>query len=520
MPNLKALILINTLLFSSYTTAEFSAEDLAETEPLPTDTPLKSINVLESLKNLDQQKSYQTPFVQELKNAQKVRTLFVSTQDLPIIDIQLTFNAGSAQDENIAKGMFGLSSMAAKLMAEGTDQYTAKQIASTFEGLGAKFSVNAYRDMFTVRLRVLSDPEKLNLAVNMMLHVLNHATFNHSGLNLVLNNTKVGQKQVQENPSRLMGIRFYRAVYGQHPYAEPSVGTHASIQKITPELLKQFRDQFLVAQNMNIAITGNLTTEQATQLSSQLASSIPQGEKAPELPEPIDQSDFNIQFIPFQSEQANIMMGHLAIKRSDPDRIALEIANQMFGGSGFNSILMKELRIKRGYTYGAYSTLSSTQAQGLFSLNYGTQQEQMMESIRVTHQALIDFVKQPIQPKQLEETKEGMLRSFPMSFSSNANINAQLAAIGFYQLPAHYLSEYQQQLSKITAKQIQAALQKHIRADRLTFVIVANHLDKAALKKMLNENLGIVPLKKTELNQNHKMTKNTQQKFILHASSQ
>ena len=271
---------------------------------------------------------------------------------------------------------------------------------------------------------------------------------------------------------------------------------------------------------MNIAITGNLTTEQATQLSSQLASSIPQGEKAPELPEPIDQSDFNIQFIPFQSEQANIMMGHLAIKRSDPDRIALEIANQMFGGSGFNSILMKELRIKRGYTYGAYSTLSSTQAQGLFSLNYGTQQEQMMESIRVTHQALIDFVKQPIQPKQLEETKEGMLRSFPMSFSSNANINAQLAAIGFYQLPAHYLSEYQQQLSKITAKQIQAALQKHIRADRLTFVIVANHLDKAALKKMLNENLGIVPLKKTELNQNHKMTKNTQQKFILHASSQ
>lgn len=491
MQKFKYAFVISALLCSASSWAELELDNQADADALLDDTPLKSITTLQSLKNLSQQKSYQAPFVQELNNPQKVRTLFVSTQDLPIVDIQLTFNAGSAQDENIAKGLYGLSNMAARLMTEGTEQYTAKQIASTFEGLGAKFSVNAYRDMFTVRLRVLSDPNKLNPAVDMMLHILKHATFNNSGLNLVLNNTKVGQKQIQENPNRLMGIRFYRAIYGTHPYAEPSVGTNASIQKITPELLVQFRNKFLVTQNMNIAITGNLTSEQATNLSHVLLQNLPQGEKAPELPEPLEQADFNIQFIPYQSTQANIMMGHLGINRENPDRVALEVANQMFGGSGFNSVLMKELRVKRGYTYGAYSNLTSMQSRGLFSLSYATQQEQMMESIRVAHQALRDFVQQPIQRKQLEETKEGMLRSFPMSFSSNANINAQLASIGFYHLPADYLSQYQQQLSAITAKQVQAALQKHIRADRLTFVIVANTLDQAALKKMLNETLGI-----------------------------
>lgn len=491
MQTSKLIVLLTTLLCSNLSLAEFNSDETQNIEEFPNDTPLKSLTTLQSLKNLSQQKSYEAPFVQELNNSHKVRTLFVSAQDLPIVDIQLTFNAGSAQDENIATGMNGLSNMAARLMTEGTEQYTAKQIASTFEGLGAKFSVNAYRDMFTVRMRVLSDPKKLNPAVDMMLHILNHATFNNSGLSLVLNNTKIGQKQIQENPSRLMGIRFYRAIYGKHPYAEPSVGTNGSIQKITPELLVQFRNKFLVAQNMNIAITGNLTTEQATSLGNLLSQNLKQGEKAAEIPEPLDQSDFNIQFIPYQSTQANIIMGHLGITRENPDRIALEVANQMFGGGGFNSILMKELRVKRGYTYGAYSTLSSTQARGLFSLSYGTQQEQMMESIRVAHQALIDFVSQPIQRKQLEETKEGMLRSFPMTFSSNANINAQLASIGFYHLPADYLSQYQQQLSKITAKQVQAALEKHIRADRLTLVIVANELDQTALKKMLNANLGI-----------------------------
>ena len=485
------IVLLSTLLCSNLSLAEFDHDASQNIEELPNATPLKSLSSLQSLKNLSQQKSYEAPFVQQLNNVHKVRTLFVAVQDLPIVDIQLTFNAGSAQDENIAKGLNGLSNMAARLMTEGTDQYTAKQIASIFDGLGAKFSVNAYRDMFTVRMRVLSDPQKLNPAIEMMLHVLNHATFNNSGLNLVLNNTKIGQKQIQENPNRLMNIRFYRAIYGKHPYAEPSVGTNGSIQKITPELLVQFRKQLLVAQNMNIAITGNLSTEQATQLGNLITQNLAQGEKAAELPEPLDQTDFNIQYIPYQSTQAHIMMGHLGIRREDPDRIALEVANQMFGGNGFNSVLMKELRVKRGYTYGAYSTLSSTQARGLFSLSYSTQQDQMMESIRVTHQALIDFVRQPIQRKVLEETKEGMLRSFPMTFSSNANINAQLAAIAFYHLPSNYLSDYQQQLSQITAKQVQTALQKHIRADRLTLVIVANQLDPVALKTMLNANLGI-----------------------------
>ena len=485
-----SLLLIITLSTASLNHAEVEFDD-RDTDEMIDNTVLKSYSTLQSLKNLEKKQNYQTPFVQDLENNLKVRTLFVSAPDLPIVDIQLTFNAGSSQDEAIGKGLFGISNMAARLMTEGTEQYTAKQIASTFEGLGAQFSVNAYRDMFTVRLRVLSDPDKLNPAVNMMMHILNHAQFNPSGLNLVLNNTKIGQKQVQENPSRMMNIRFYRALYGQHPYAEPTTGTNGSLKKITPELLRTFRQKLLIAQNMNIAITGNLSANDAMKISNTISQNITQGEAVAPLPTPEDQQDFNIHYIPFNSSQAHVMMGHLAIQRNDPDRVALEVANQIFGGSGFNSVLMKELRVKRGYTYGAYSSLVSTLSQGFFSLSYSTEEKQLIDSIQVAHQALRDFVKKPIQKKQLEETKEGLLRSFPMTFSSNANINAQIAAIGFYQLPADYLNQYQKQLSSITAKQVQTAIQKHLRADRLTLVIVAPTLDQAALKEMLINDLEV-----------------------------
>lgn len=455
-------------------------------------SPLKSIATLQSLKNLTSKEVYQAPFVQDIENPQKVRTLFVATQDLPIVDIQLTFNAGSAQDEQLGKGLFGLSNMAAKLMNEGTDQYTAKQLASQFDQLGAKFSVNAYRDMFVVRLRVLSDSNKLEPALNLMLHLLNHATFNDSGLKLVISNTQIGQKQVQENPNRLMNIKFYRALYGQHPYAEPSVGTQASIKKINPELLIQFKNQFLVAQNSNIAITGNLTTEQAKDIAQKISAGLLQGEKAQTLPEPQDRNDFNIQFIPHQSSQAYVTMGHLGIQHSDPDRLALEVANQMFGNGSFNSLLSKELRVKRGFTYNASSSLSTTQARGIFSLSYSTQQNQLLESIQVAHETLNNFIKQPIRKIQLEESKEGMLRSFPMTFSSNANINAQIASIGFYELPADYLNLYQKKISGLTTKDVQSAIKKHLHADKLTIVIVAKELDKVALVDTLNKNLGIL----------------------------
>ena len=83
--------------------------------------------------------------------------------------------------------------MVANLMDEGTEKYNAYQIINAFEQSGAQFSIQAYRDMFIVHLRVLSDPKKLEPALSMMLEVLNHATFKNNSINLAVSNTQVGQ---------------------------------------------------------------------------------------------------------------------------------------------------------------------------------------------------------------------------------------------------------------------------------------------------------------------------------------
>ena len=487
MSKVRSLILLTSLSLSS----SLWAENYLDTQPDLNDNPsqLQAIPLLQSLKNINQKQAFQAPFIHDLNNRYKVRTLFVETRDLPMVDIQLTFNAGSARDQEIAKGLFGLSSTAAKLMREGTDKYTATQVASVFDATGAQFSVQAYRDMFVVRLRTLSDPKKMEPALAMMMEVLKNATFKPSSIQLALSNTQVGQKQLQENPSKLMDIRFYRALYGQHPYAEPITGTIGSTKKITADLLKKFRDQFLVAQNMNIAITGKLSPKQALELSERIAGNLPQGQKAVALAEPEEKSGFDIVHLPYNSSQAHVTFGHLGPNRFTKDRLALEVANRMFGGSGFNAVLMQELRVKRGYTYGAYSTFSFSQAPGIFSFRYSTRHDQLLDSIQVAHQAFINFVNQPIDTKRLEETKAGMLRAFPNNYSSNATINAQLGTMGFYAEQADYLSRYPERLAKITAADVQNAVRKHLHPERLTLVVVSQELDKEALKLRLEQNL-------------------------------
>lgn len=131
------------------------------------------------------------------------------------------------------------------------------------------------------------------------------------------------------------------------------------------------------------------------------------------------------------------------------------------------------------------------QAAGPFSLGYSTEQDNLLESIQIAHRALVNFIREPIDEKLLEQTKLGMLRAFPNNYSSNAAINAQLGSIGFYGLPADYLNRYSDELNQLTTTKVQNAIRKHLHPDRLTIIIFSEKLDKAALNQILQDNLNI-----------------------------
>ncbi len=457
------------------------AEESHQAEP--SDAPITSLATLSSLRNIAASGAIaiKTPAIESLSTKTGTPTLFVAAPELPIVDIRLTFDAGSARDSELRDGLYGLASLTSQLLDEGTSTQSTDDIAANFERLGAEFSATSYRDMFIVSLRTLSDPAYFNPAVDQLLTILKDAQFPQASINRVLNNAAIGQQQRKESPGAVVGIRFYRELYGKHPYAEPTTGTEASLKKITPQDIRNFKDTYLVAKNLNIAITGQLSRDQAQQLANRISQSLPAGQKARPLPAPQPLTAAKIVAVPFNSSQSHVMIGQLGITRDNPDIYALTVGNEMLGGDGFNALLMKELREKRGLTYGAYSGFTSMRTTGPFIISYSTRGDQAIESIKVAKQTLQNFLSQPLDQQLLSETREGLLKSYPLSLSSNESILGYLGMIGFYGLPTSYLADYPKKIEAVTPQEIQAALRKYIQPSSMLTVVVGQPFDSSAL---------------------------------------
>ena len=474
---------IGTLLLATTASQGWSADGESH-QAEPSNAPITSLPYLSSLRNISHNAAtLNTPKIQSLTTKTGTPALFVAASELPIVDIRLTFDAGSARDSEIRDGLYGLASLTAQLLDEGTSTQSTDDIATTFERLGAEYSATSYRDMFAVNLRVLADPEHLNPAVDQLLAILKDAQFPQDSIDRILKSAAIGQKQKKESPSAIVGIRFYRELYGKHPYAEPSTGTEASLKKIKPEDIRQFKDTFLVAKNLNISITGQLSTEQARTLAERISQSLPLGQKAKALPDPAPLTASRIVPVKFDATQSHVMIGQIGIKRDDPDTVPLAVGNEMLGGGGFNALLMKELREKRGLTYGAYSGFTFMRSNGPFLISYSTRGDQAVDSIQVAQQTLRNFISQPIDQSLLDETKEGILNSYPLSLASNESINGYLAMIGFYNLPLTYMSDYPQKIQAVTAAQIQNAMRSHINPDKMLTVVVGQPFDSKRLSQ-------------------------------------
>ena len=480
-PRLSALWLSFALSITGISTSHAEISEESHNAAEPSNQPLQALSRLDSLSNSSTQ-ILRTPSIQSFRTAQGTRVLFVAAPELPMVDIRLTFDAGSARDAEmgtiVGQKISGLASLTAQLLFEATSTQTTDQIAASFESLGAQYSAAAYRDMFAVELRSLTDPAYLQPAVTQWLDALRDAQFPDSSMARILQSAETGQKQRLDSPGAVASIRFWRELYGTHPYAEPSTGSLASLKNLTVSQVQQFRARYLVARNATIAITGNLSRSQAAELAERIAGSLPLGEPAAALPDPMPISAARQVYVPFNASQSHVIIGQIGVKRSLPatDLAALAVGNDILGGDGFTALLTQELREKRGLTYGAYSSFVQMRSNGPFMINYSTRGDQAVASIEIAKQTLRDFVANGVTTDAVEEAKQGILNSYPLSLSSNANINAFLAMIGFYGLPVTYLADYPTQIAAVTTADVQRVLQQYVQPDKLLTVVVGQAL--------------------------------------------
>ena len=431
--------------------------------------PVTSLSRLDSLKQIPANPELRRAVsIQNWATRNGARVYFVAAPELPMVDLRLVFDAGGARDGALG----GLANTVNRMLDEGTLTRDTSAIASSFEMAGASFSASSHRDMAVVELRVLSDAQFREPALDVFADVLAHPQFPEAAFARIRQSSEIGQQQKEQSPAAIASLSFYRALYGAHPYAQPPTGTRQTLAKIRREDLQAFHQRYYVARNLTIAIVGALSRQEAEAVAERVSSELPAGAPAETLPPVLPLAKARYLHHEFPSQQTHIMLGVPGIRYGDPDSYALAVGNEILGGGAFTSLLMTEIRQKRGLTYGVYSGFSPMRVEGPFTITLSTRSDQTDEALKITRQVVSDFVRRGPDADVVREAKANIVRGFPLSTASNASIVGYLGAIGFYQLPLDYLDRYVARIQAVTPEEVRAAMQRHVNPERMLVVTV------------------------------------------------
>ena len=417
--------------------------------------------------------AHAAPPIQHWVSEKGARVFFVPATGLPMVDINMTFAAGSARDGDHP----GVANMTSTLLAKGAAGMSANEIARRIESLGAELSTDSARDMGSLELRTLSDETYLTPAVSIMADVVGRPDFNVEDFQRERKRTLVGIRRSEQSPGTVASNEIFLATYGNHPYATRTTGTIEDVESLELDAIKAFYKRYYVARNAVIGIVGDVDRKQAEQLVEQLTAHLVAGERAARLPPVSVPEAESVKRIEHPSTQSHVRMAAPGVHRGDPDYFPLYVGNHVLGGSGLVSRLSKEVREERGLSYSVSSYLSPMEQDGPYLFSLQTRNDQADEALKVMRDALDEFMKKGPTGDELVASKKNITGGFPLRIDSNAKILGYLVMIGFYDMPLDYMATFPGKIEAVTREQIMDAYKRRVFPERMQTVIVGGAAD-------------------------------------------
>lgn len=401
-----------------------------------------------------------------------------SSMGIPMVDVHIEFDQGGRRDP---ADKMGLSSLAASLASKGVLAWKDRPaldeagLGEAWADLGAEFSMGSDDDTFAFALRSLTYPDVLPQAIALAAQQIAAPAFDPVVAQREIDKTVAALKEAETRPNYVAAVAYAKAVFGEHPYGH--VTTEASLKALTLDDLKQFYKTQLKPCQAKVSIVGALTHEQADQLVTQLLDGLKlEGQMAcPALAELVDSAKLTAaikQDLPFDSAQAQILLGQPAMKRSDPDFFAILVGNHILGGSGLVSRLSNEVREERGLTYSIESYFAARQSVGEFTISLQTRPDQAQQAADLSMQMLKDFVAQGPTEEELTAAKANLIGGFPLRIDSNRNLLSNIANIARNGLPLNYLDTWTQRVDAVTREDIRRAFAAKLQPDQMVSIIL------------------------------------------------
>ena len=439
---------------------------------------------------------FATPVEKTFANG--LRVIVAERAETPLVAAQLLVKNGGEVDP---PGLFGLANMTADLLTKGTEKRSAPQIAEAIEGLGGSLDSSARWDSARASVNVMSS--KLDGALEILADVVRRPTFKEDEIERLRQQTLDDLTVELGQPGSIARYVAARVVFGDAPYGHPLSGTPESIARIKREDIVRMHSTYYRPDNAILVMGGGIKAKDAFALAEKYfgdwqkpASDLPSAEggtmsKAAGPPQivVIDKPD---------AGQAAVLVVRTGIDRKDADYFRGIVANSVL--SGYSGRLNQEIRIKRGLSYGAGSTLDTRRSVGPFVASAQTKNESGAQVAALLLEEVTRLATAAVPDAELTPRKAVVTGGFARNLETANGLVAQVASLALYGLSFDEINRYINNVQAITAADVQRFAGSRLDAKGASVIIVGNA--KAFLPELRKQfpDVEVIPVLELDLN--------------------
>ena len=404
--------------------------------------------------------------IQQVTSPGGLTAWLVEEHSIPFVALDVRFRGGASLD---APGKRGAINLMTGLLEEGAGDMDARAFARAAEGLASSFRFNVGDDSLSVSTRFLVENQDASVAL--LKQALQNPRFDQEAIERVRGQVLSGIRSSAKDPNDIARKTMDGLLYGDHPYATSLSGTEESVTALTRDDLVAAHADVMARDRIYIGAVGDITPEELGLLLDELLGDLPET-GAPMPPRADVTVPSGTTVVDFPTPQSVALFAQKGIAQKDDDFFAATVLNQVLGGGSFESRLMKEVREKRGLTYGVYSYLAPMDLAETYQGSVSSANDRIGEAIGVIQDEWTKMAREGVTQQELDDAKTYITGSYPLRFDGNQTIAGILVGMQMLDLPIDYIATRNDKVEAVTLEDVKRVAGELLDPEGLAFVVV------------------------------------------------
>lgn len=418
-------------------------------------------------------------------SASAMEVSFERDPNLPVVNINIAVKAGAVADP---AGQSGLTNFLGEMMIRGTQSRTKEQIDQDLDQMGSALEVETRSEFMIFRGAVLGS--QLGPFLKLLSEMLLQPSFPDGEIRKLKSELISGLQDELGNDSSLAIRRFNKFLFPNHPYGKPLLGTVKGVGGLTRAQLLKHYDRLIQDKLLLVVGTGDALPEQIKTWAEDLAKNRPgSGKDLEPVQRPENSPTRRLQLVDKPDRtQTQIFGGHLGVKLTDPDFFPLYLGNHAFGGHSFTTRLMVEIRVKRGWSYGANSIFRHGTQPRFWLFHLFPASKDTADALAYTIRMTEELKEKGLTPDEFEFSKRSLINSAGFMYNTPKKRVENKLLERTLDLPDDFMKSYAAELSKLSVDDVNSALKKFLKPDQLSITVLCTAKN---MKKALADAAGV-----------------------------